>query len=250
MLAFCLIATVLLMPVAARADVAEIILLLRTITTTLQNSVGQVLSGIQSINTTVRDFEQQVVWPATLINQTKAFVGQVRSQFTSLAGQINSISTSSANLVNPSRLEALLRSRQAGNVGQISASYTQVYQALPQPNQATDAQRNLMDVDDALALGALKTATVSDQASEQMLSVADVLEQQAAVSAPGSASILTAQAQAANLQSQAMLQKMLAAELRQEAVRLAHTNALRKQSSDANRDLRNNMQQILSRPSR
>jgi hypothetical protein len=248
MLAFCLIATVLLMPVAARADVAEIILLLRTITTTLQNGVGQVLGGIQSINTTVRDFEQQVVWPATLINQTRAFVGQVRSQFSRLAGQVHSIQTNSATLVNPSRLEGLLRSRQAGNVSQISASYTQVYQSLPQPNQATDTQRNLMDVDDALALGALKTATVSDQASEQMLSVADGLEQQAAVSAPGSASILTAQAQAANLQSQAMLQRMLAAELRQEAARLAHTNALRKQSSDATRDLRNNMQQILSRP--
>jgi hypothetical protein len=78
--------------------------------------------------------------------------------------------------------------------------------------------------------------------------VADGLEQQAASTAPGTASILTAQAQAANLQSQAMLQRMLAAELRQEAARLAHTNALRKQSADSTRDLRNNLLQILSRP--
>jgi hypothetical protein len=236
-----------LMPVAAKASVADIILLLTTITSTLQNGVGQVLSGIQSINTTVRNFEQQVVWPVTLINQTRAEVSQVRSQFTSLAGQIQSIPTNSASLANPKQLEALLRSRQAGNLGQISASYTQVYQALPQANQATPTQRNLMDVEDALALGALKTATASDQASQQMLNVADGLEQQAALSAPGSASILTAQAQAANLQNQAMLQRMLAAELRQGAARLAHTNALRKQSADANRTLRNNFQQILSR---
>jgi hypothetical protein len=236
-----------LMPVAAKAGVADIISLLTTITSTLQNGVGQVLSGIQSINTTVRNFEQQVVWPVKLINQTRAEVSQVRFQFTSLAGQIQSIPTNSATLVNPKQLEGLLRSRQSGSLGQISASYTQVYQALPQANQATDTQRNLMDVDDALALGALKTATASDQASQQMLSVADGLEQQAAVSAPGSASILTAQAQAANLQNQAMLQRMLAAELRQEAARLAHTNALRKQSADANRTLRNNLQQILSR---
>ena len=236
-----------LMPVAAKAGVADIISLLTTITSTLQNGVGQVLSGIQSINTTVRNFEQQVVWPVTLINQTRAEVSQVRSQFTSLAGQIQSIPTNSASLVNPKQLEALLRSRQAGNLGQISASYAQVYQVLPQANQATPTQRNLMDVDDALALGALKTATASDQASRQMLNVADGLEQQAAVSAPGSASILTAQAQAANLQNQAMLQRMLAAELRQEAAHLAHSNALRKQSADANRTLRNNLQQILSR---
>ncbi|HEY6304907.1 MAG TPA: hypothetical protein VI488_00440 [Candidatus Angelobacter sp.] len=248
MLALSLVATVLLMPVAARADVAEIILLLKTITSTLQNGVGQVLSGIQSIQNTVRNFEQQIVWPVTLINQTRASVQEVRAQFTGLAGQIHGIPTSSATLVNPSRLEALLRSQQAGSVSQISASYAQVYQVLPQPNQATASQRNLMDVDDALALGALKTAVVSDQASEQMLSVADGIEQQAAAAAPGSASILTAQAQTANLQNQAMLQRMLAAELRQEAARLAHTNALRKQSAEATRELRNHMQQIFSRP--
>jgi hypothetical protein len=246
-LALWLVCLLVLMPVAANAGIQDIISLLTTITSTLQNGVGKVLSGIQSINSTVRNFEQQVVWPITLINQTRAEVSQVRAQFSSLASQIQSVPTNSASLVKPSQLETLLRSQRAGNLGQISASYTQVYQALPQPNQATATQGNLMDVDDAFALGALKTATASDQASQQMLSVADGLEQQAAVSAPGSASILTAQAQAANLQNQAMLQKLLAAELRQEAARLAHANALRKQSADANRDLRNNIQQILSR---
>jgi hypothetical protein len=245
--ALCLISLMLLMPLAANAGVADIITLLTTITSTLQNSIGQVLSGIQTINTTARNFEQQVVWPVTLINQTRAEVAQVRSQFTSLAGQIQSIPTNSASLVNPKQLETLLRSQQSGNLGQISGSYTQVYQTLPQANQATATQRNLMDVDDALALGALKTTTISDQASQRMLNVADGLEQQAAVSAPGSASILTAQAQAANLQNQAMLQRMLAAELRQESAHLAHSIALRKQSADANRTLRNNLQQILSR---
>jgi hypothetical protein len=246
-LALWLVCLLVLMPVAANAGVQDIISLLTTITSTLQNGVGQVLSGIQSINTTVRNFEQQVVWPITLINQTRAEVSQVRAQFSNLASQIQSIPTNSASLVNPAQLETLLRSQRATNLGQIGTSYTHVYQALPQPNQATATQRNLMDVDDAFALGALKTATASDQASQQMLSVADGLEQQAAVSAPGSASILTAQAQAANLQNQAMLQKLLAAELRQEAARLAHANALLKQSADANKDLRNNLRQILSR---
>jgi dipeptidase len=242
-----LLSVVLLLPMAANAGVADIITLLNTITSTLQNSIGQVLSSIQSINTTARNFEQQFVRPVTLINQTKAEVAQVRSQFTSLAGQIQSIPTNSASLVNPKQLETLLRSQQSGNLAQISGSYTQVYQALPQANQTTATQRNLMDVDDALALDALKTTTISDQASQRMLNVADGIEQQAAVSAPGSASILTAQAQAANLQNQALLQRMLAAELRQEAARLAHTNALRKQSAEANRTLRNNLLQILSR---
>jgi hypothetical protein len=246
-LPLCLLVLLVLMPMAANAGVQDIISLLTTITSTLQHGVGDVLAGIQSINTAVRNFEQQVVWPLALINQTRAEVSQLRAQFTSLAGQIEKIPTNSATLGKPTQLETLLRSQRVSNLNQISGSYTQVYQTLPQVNRATATQRNLMDVDDALALGALKTATASDQASQQMLSVADGLEQHAAVSAPGSTSILTAQAQAANLQNQAMLQKLLAAELRQEAARLAHTNALRKQSADANRELRNNMQKILSR---
>ena len=246
-LTICLVFLLVLVPVAANAGVGDIISLFTTITSTLRNGVGQVLSGIQSINTNIRKFEQEVVWPVEVINQARAEVSQVRAQFTSLAGQIQSIPTNSATLVSPSQLEALLRSQQTGNFGRLGSSYAQVYQSLPQANHATAAQRDLMDVDDALALGALKTATASDQASQQMLTVADGLEQQAAVSAPGSAAILSAQAQAANLQNQATLQIMLAAELRQEAARLAHTNALRKQSADANRSLRNNLQQILSR---
>lgn len=247
-LTLCLVSLLLLIPVRAHAGIADVISLLTTITSTLKNSVGQVLSGIQTINTTIRAFERQVVWPVTLINQARAEVSQVRAQFSSLTAEIHSIQTSSATLLNPKQLESLLRSQQAANFSQISNSYKLVYQPLPLTNQATVTQRNLVDADDAFALGALKTATLSDQTSEQMLTVADGLEQQAALSAPGSASILAAQAEAANLQNQAMLQKLLAADLRQEAAGLAHANSLRKQSADATRDLRNNVRQILSRP--
>src|SRR6185437_7549851 len=167
-------------PVAANAGITDIITLLTTITSTLQNAIGTVLSGIQSIRTTITQFEQEVVWPVALINQTKNEVAQVRSQFSTLAGQIENLPTNSASLVNPKQLESLLRSQQTGNLRQINASYTQVFQALPPADQATATQRNLIDVDDAMALGALKTATASDQGSQQMLSVADSLEQEAA----------------------------------------------------------------------
>jgi hypothetical protein len=241
------VCVLLLMPRAANAGVGDIISLLTTITSTLRNGVGGALSGIHSIQNSVAQLCQQVVWPLAAINQAKSFVGQVRSQFSSLAEQIHQIETSSATLTNPSNLERLVRGSQSGNINQISASYTQVFPPVPQPNQATTMQRNLMDVDDALAIGALKTSVVSDQASEQMLNVADGIELQAGAAAPGSAPMLTAQAQAANLQSQAMLQRLLAAQLRQEAARLAHSNTLRKQSAQAANDLRNHMQQILGR---
>jgi hypothetical protein len=106
----------------------------------------------------------------------------------------------------------------------------------------------MMDMDDASALSALKTTVVSDQSGNQMLVLADQMEQQAAQAAPGSTPLLAAQAQIANLESQAFLQRMLASELRQEATKLAHDNALRKRSAEATRNLRNQVHEILSRP--
>lgn len=232
---------------AARAGVADIISLLNTITGTIQNGIGNPLNGIQTIQNTDRQLQQQVLWPVQIINQTKASVSRMRAQFTTVAQQVHSLATNSATLVNPQQLESILRGQQTGNLGQMGGAFTAVYQPLPQPNTASPATRNLMDVDDGFATGALKSAVISDQASEQMLGVADSLEQQTAAAAPGSAPMLTTQALAANLQSQAFLQRMLAAQLRQEAAKLAHTNTLVKESSSATKDLNNSTQQVLTK---
>ena len=43
-----------------------------------------------------------------------------------------------------------------------------------------------MDMDDALAMDSLKTTVLSDQTTQGMLALADSLEQQSAIAAPGS----------------------------------------------------------------
>ena len=83
-----------------------------------------------------------------------------------------------------------------------------------------------MDVDDALGQENLKTTLIADQGADVILDTANQMENQVAVSTPGSNPFLTAQAQVANLRCQAYMQKMLAAELRQEAGRIAHDNVL------------------------
>jgi hypothetical protein len=246
--AIVVVSSMLLMPVAANAGLADIITLITTITSTLQDAIGTVLGGIQTLNTAANNFRQQVLFPVILINQAKVFVGQIRTQFATLAAQIRAIETSSATLPNPQQLESLLRHGQSGTLAQLLPAFDKLYTPIPLLNDAPPADRNLMDVDDAMAVGSLKTAIISDQATEQMLGVADGIEQQAAAAAPGSAPMLTAQAQVANLQNQAMLQRMLAAELRQEATHLAHSNTLRKRSAEAAKQLRDHMRQILSRP--
>jgi hypothetical protein len=84
----------------------------------------------------------------------------------------------------------------------------------------------MMDIDDALSQESLKTTLIADQGGDVILNTANQMENQVAVSTPGSNPYLTAQAQIANLRCQAFMQKMLAAELRQEAGRLAHNNVL------------------------
>jgi len=239
----------LLLPQRARAAGAgDIISLIRTITTTLQGAIGGTLGQIQSINSTISNLRQQVVWPASLLNQTKGFIGSLRGQYRGFLSQIQQVPTNSATLVNPVRLESTIRSGGGGLIAQIPPQFAQVYGSIPQPADVQPAERNMADMDDAVAVSSLKTTMISDQTSQGMLTLADTLEQQAAAAAPGSADLLAAQARIANLENQAYLAKMLATELRQQAAYLAHENASLKRSADSTRTLRLEMQQLLTRP--
>ena len=239
---------VLLVSMPATAGVADILSLLNTIVSTLRGGIGSVLSEIQTIRNAERSLQQELVWPLSAINQAKASVVQVRSQFSALAGRIQSLQVASATLPKPKQFESLLRSGQSANASALQVSFNRLYGSVPAPTDASLPQRNLADVDDAMAAGSLKTAVISDQASQQMLGVADQLERQAGTASPGSAPLLSAQAAVASLENQAYLQKMLAAQLREDAARLAHQNALLKQNAQANRILRNGVQQMLTRP--
>lgn len=242
-----LAAAALSLPLTAQAGIADILSLFSAITGTLNHTIAPVLGDIQAIEARVGALEQQVVWPVALVAQAKASAQQIRARLSSLAAEIRAIPVSSATLAKPARLEALLRGQDVLGLNQISSPYRDIFLPLPAEAQATAWQRNLMDIDDALALAAMKTATVSDAASQSSLALADSLEQQAASSSPGTAPFLSAQAEVASLENQAMIEKMLAAELRQEAAGLAHQNALRKQSAASMEMLRNNLLRLLSR---
>ena len=238
---------VLLLPQRANAGVGDIVQLLETITTTLRGKIGIALGGIQSVRTSFTNFEQQVIWPLDVINQTKSFVTATRLRYTSLAQRLYNIPLTSATLPNPVQLESVLRSGQAGNINQIANTFARVYRGLPAPADAREQDRNLIDTDDSAAVAALKTAMIADQSSQSTLGVADGLEGQTETITAGTAAFLTAQAQATGLASEAALHKLLAAELRAEAAKLAHDNRMRKNRAQSAASLRNQLQQMLSR---
>jgi hypothetical protein len=238
-----------LVPGRARAaGLTDILTLLNTITSTIQNAIGSVLSGIQSLNNTVNNFRQQIIWPVNALNQARGFVASTRTQYQGLMNRIETINNNSATLANPAQLEAAFRSTKASTVSGIRPAYTNMYTPVPSVTDAKPIQRNLMDMDDALAVGSLKTTVLSDQTTSGMLGLADSIEQQSATAAPGSAPMLATEAQIASLESQAYLAKVLASELRQEAAKLAHENTLLKQSAANTRTLQNQIQRVLTHP--
>lgn len=241
-------AACLIAPLSRADGIGDILSLFQTITHTLEGPIGGALGEIQKVSTAINNFRQQIIWPLTLINQTRSFISATRSRYTGLLAQIEGIKNNSATLALPMQLESLFRNAQAGTITQIPPIYMQVYQPVSQASIAQPLQRNLMDIDDAMAMDSLKTAMVSDQNTRGMLTLADSIEQQAMSTAPGSASMVTAQARVADLETQAQLAKMLAAQLRQEATKLAHQNLVVKQSAVATQNLQNQIQQVLAHP--
>jgi hypothetical protein len=233
---------------ASAASLADIISLLKTITSTIQGAIGGALSEIQSLDSLLNNFRQRIIWPLSAINQAKSFVTSTRAQYGHLMFGIVTIRNNSATLIPPSQLEALFRSGQSGSIGQIQPAYANVYSAVPAPTNANAQQRNMMDMDDALAMGSLKTTVLSDQTTQSVLGLADSIEQDSATAAPGSTPMLSTQAQLAELETQALMARVLASQLRAEAARLAHENTLIKQSSVSTRNLQNKIMQVLSHP--
>jgi hypothetical protein len=204
-----------------------------SIFSSIQSDMGSSLKAINQIQQQVNQLYQTTVWPLAAINQARGFVSNSINTYRSSMNQIFNTRFSSATLAGPQQFETLLHSRQSLQIPSLQTSFTTNYGAIPKINMASPQDRVMMDMDDALGQQNLKTTLIADQGGDVILQTANQMENQVAVSTPGSNPYLTAQAQVANLRCQAYMQKMLAAELRQEAGRVAHDNVLVKRRTTA-----------------
>lgn len=192
----------------------------------IQNDMGKSLQQINQLSQSVQNLYQTTMWPLAAINQARGFVSNSISGFRGQMTQMFKTPTNSAVSLGPQQFEAILHSRLSSQISSLQTSFATNYGSVPQTKTASPQDRVMMDIDDALSQENLKMTLISDQGEDVVLDTADQMENQVAVSTPGSNPYLTAQAQVANLRCQAYMQKMLAAELRQEAGRLAHDNVL------------------------
>ena len=197
----------------------------------INGMIQTALTSINTVRTALINLQQLVAWPQQLITEAKGQVTQMIMQYRSLMSNIFHVNLNSATLPNPQALEAVIRDHQVNDFTSLVRTYGSAYGLIPVATAANPTDRALSDMDDALALDNLKLLKASDQATDIELQSADSIENAASQAAPGSAPFLTATAIVSGIHSQALTQKMLAAELRQEAARLAHRNTLVKENA-------------------
>ena len=211
---------------------------IQAILNVIHGMIQTALTSINAVKTAVNNLQQLVAWPQQLINQAKAQVTQMIGQYRSLMSRIFHLRLNSATLPNLQAFESVIRDHQVSNFSILTAAFGNTYGLIPVATAANPAVRAMSDMDDALALDNLKTLKASDRATDIELQSADSVENAASQAAPGSAPFLTAAAIVSGIHSQALTQKMLAAELRLEAARLAHRNTLRKENAANTTQLR------------
>jgi hypothetical protein len=197
---------------------------LSAIGNTLNTVIGGPLKDIASVEQTISNFEQKVVWPEKLINQARSLVASVQGLFNQIEG-IMRVPVNSATLPATQQFEQNLLSRDPNQILQMSAQYSAVYGALPAVVGASPQVRDMTDMTDATAQAAMKRAIQIDALADLELQAADQLHQNIQTAAPGSAPIIEAEADAWLVRANAYTQSATADLMRVRAIDLANASA-------------------------
>jgi hypothetical protein len=239
-----LVSTMLVAPPLAEAQ-GGLVQAIQAVLNVINGILKNALTAINTARAAMNALYQNFVWPVQLINQARAQVTQMINQYRALMASILNMNLSSATLPTPQSLETMMRDHRVNNFNSLTQSFGNTYGAIPTSVDASQADRDMSDMDDALTLDSLKTLKASDNATDLELQAANSIENSATQAAPGSAPFMTASAVASSIRSQALTQKMLAAELRQEAAHIAHQNGFRKRGATFTTQFRTLMMNLL-----
>jgi hypothetical protein len=212
---------------------------------TITGPIGGALTSINQIRNEIMQTEQQILWPASLINQTRNYVGTIKASYRGWMNGVFALPVNSAALPTPRSLESTFLSGTTGQIGNFSQIYTATYGSQPAPGAAPALNLQMMDIEDSIAKDATAQSMAADQATKTMLQTAQMIEDQAQTTAPGTADMIAAEARTAELASLAIQHKLLAYQLRETAMQLGHRGSILKQSTgnmqDLNRQILNHL---------
>jgi len=206
--------------------------------------IGGGLNQILSVDQTMQQFQQAVVWPQNLINQARSLVGTLQGNFTQIQN-LTHLPVASATLPSSQQLEQVLLSRNPNQISQASTAYTALYGPVPAPTDASPQVLNIVDMSDAAAQAAMKRAIEIDALADLELQDASQLNQSIQTAAPGSAPIIEAQAGAWLIRANAYTQSATADLMRLRAVDLANASADVKMGATNTTNLRQALANLL-----
>jgi len=198
---------------------------------TITGPIGGALSSIIGIQKQVLQTEQQLLFPLSLIHQAESYITTIKASYRGWMNNVFAIRISSASLPVPRSLESASLSAQTAQIGSYSQIYAITYGAQPATGAAPPLNLQMMDIEDATVKDATVQSIAADQATATMIQAAQRMEDESQTTAPGTADMVAAEARTAELASMAMQHKLLAYELREKAMELAHRGSILKQST-------------------
>lgn len=209
-----------LRPAYAQFDMGAIIAFLTTLNTTMQSALAVPLAAINTLKQADAAFQQNVLYP---VNQITSLKGLASSFNVQVGGMQTLFSGRNLNATMPATtaLERLTLSGSATNINQLRTAYIAVYGDLPSSSTTPTSIRNGLDAQDAAAQDGFSRAIQLDALATQEAQQAKNIMSQLQNAAPGTGSILAAQASALIVQANAYTQMGQAELLRLKATQMA-----------------------------
>lgn len=237
------------------AGLSGILSMVNSAATALQSFISTVMRPIlesirnaatmaQSFLGGLRRLFEEIVWPLGEIGRVRSLVRQLMDLFSGPLHGLYGVNVNSAQLPNARQLEGVMRNRNPGDLATLRTAFVRTYGAVPAVGEAHQQERDLIDVDDAMAVDHLMMLKMADAGADRTVTAAEAIAGHGLIVAPGTAGYSTAAAHIATLQSNAHMQKMIASALRQEAARLGHDTMALKRSAMFTRESRSTATQL------
>jgi hypothetical protein len=193
-------------------------------------------SSINQFNTDradIQKLQQAVVYPTQELNAIQANGNSIVNSYRSWTQGVLELNVASAQTISGQALEQRLLSGFTSTTptSQMGTLFVSSYGTLPATSQAPAAVTQTVDLGDATSRAAMQMSVMADSAAASSVQVANSIESQALVTSPGSGPHMEAEALASELSSMAIEHKLLAAQLRAEAARLAYNGGQFKQGA-------------------
>ena len=149
---------------------------IQAVLNTITVTIGGWLTSINVVLGKLFSLFTQTVWPLAKINLAKSQIQSIIARFLGVIQSIMSINPHTATLPHPIALESVIRDRSAADLSSVPPAYVNTFRAVPQAGNIAPQDRDLTDMDDAMAQDNLMMLKESDQSQDLQLQLANQIE--------------------------------------------------------------------------